>query len=236
MFNKFRVHEPVSKRRMLSCNRCNHSAIHRVQASFQGTWDDPDSMISGGQEFSLYRCGGCDSVIFVVDSWDSEDLYHHDDGSDEAIVSTKQYPPVTSSLSSIDTSDCSEGLQGIVSEAASSLDNNNLLAATILARMTVEEICRSLGIAGKNLEKKIDSLGASVPIDSDQVSLLHEIRMRGNKGAHEATAMSADEIKAGFEIMSLIIDTQFSAPARAKRAVKSANRKLAPSKNTASKV
>ena len=40
--------------------------------------------------------------------------------------------------------------------------------------------------------------------------------------------MSADEIAAGFEVLSVVIDKEYSAPARAKRAVRNAKRKLKP--------
>ena len=228
MFDKFENKSSADKRRMLHCNDCGHRAIHNLEAGVKGSSSDDESMISAGTEFSIYRCGGCDSVIFVIDDWNSEYYYHDDEGNTRVAIMTKQYPSISSSLSKIDTSDCPEGIKYIIREAASSLDHNNLLSATIMARMTIEEICNNSNIAGNNLKIKINNLAHHINLDQDQKELLHEIRERGNKGAHEAKMMSADEIAAGFEVLSVVIDKEYSAPARAKRAVRNAKRKLKP--------
>lgn len=230
MWDKFERLKPTAKRRLISCNQCRRKSIHNALARFQGTVFG-DGMPDGyGEEHGLYRCGGCDSIIFIRDHWEHEDHFTDDNGEIDFFVTTKQYPPVLSNLSDIDTSDCPESIRNIVQEAASSLDNNNLLAATILARMTVEEICNDLGVKGRNLQQKIDSLCSSLSIDDEQKSLIHEIRIRGNDGAHKSRGMSAAEVKAGFEILALVIDKRYSSPARASRAVESAKRQLRKSK------
>ena len=226
MFDKFETYKPPHLRRMLQCNRCDRSSIHVYRAGVQGRWSAADGMIDGGNEYCIYQCGGCDAVIFVADSWSSEDIDYDDDGETDVAVTTRQYPPIFSKITDADIDYCPDDIARIIREAASSLDNNNLIAATVLAGLTIERICQNLLVKGGNLFQKINSLASELGVDSAQVELLQEIRTRRNVGAHEAAPMSAAEVKAAFEVISIIIDSRYAAPARAANAVRSAKRHL----------
>ena len=225
MFDTFEAIETLRKRRLVSCNECKRKSIHEALSSYRGRWDVRGGP-GGGGEFHLFKCGGCDAVIFISEEWDDDDHFIDHDGEPDVFLTVKQYPPITSSLTDVDTSDCPSKIRQIIQEAASSLDNNNLLSATILARMTIEEICNDLGLKGGNLKQKIDNLCKDLAIEDSQKELIHEIRLRGNDGAHETKPMSASEVKAGFEILALVIDKRYSAPARATRAIENARRQL----------
>jgi Domain of unknown function (DUF4145) len=218
--------QPDQKRRVIQCNGCQRRSIHSFECGIRTRYDDPHSMIGGGSENSIYRCGGCDSVLYVVDTWNSEHVFYNEDGEQDVGITTKQYPPITSNIADVDLSYCPDSISAVIEEAGSSLDNNNLLAATILARMTVEEICRDLKVGGGNLAQKIKKLAVELNLDQPQIELLDEIRKRGNAGAHEARAMSASEVKVVFEVLSTIIDSKYAAPGRAAKAVISATRHL----------
>lgn len=76
------------------CNNCigltNHVVLHKDMT----TWtDDIDGQhtISGGDEYSLIRCAGCDSVHLIHESWFSEDA--DEDGPN---IKTVYYPPAIS--------------------------------------------------------------------------------------------------------------------------------------------
>ena len=181
-------------------------------------------MIAGGSDYTIYRCGGCDSITFLIDSWDNEDVFQDENGEYDVLITTKQYPPLIENLKNVDISDCPDSVRIIVNETASCLDGNNLLAATLLSRLTLEEVCTVLGVVGTNLEQKTNNLCDRLLLDADQRRILHLIRDRGNKGAHASLPMTAKEITSAFEIFSTIFDREFGVPARTRRAVASAKR------------
>src|SRR6266704_5114229 len=75
------------------CNLCvgltNHLVLHKDSTSWDG--GDEQYQISGGDEYLLIRCAGCDTVHLQHDSWFSEDC-----DEDVQIVRTRYYPPAIS--------------------------------------------------------------------------------------------------------------------------------------------
>ena len=224
MFNSFESVEPKVKRRKFSCNVCNRYSIHEAKICFRSDWSEVWSGEAGGEEYFIFKCGGCDHVLFVTDSWNNDDMFLDEENEYDVSIQTKQYPPVIAGLKELDLSACPEGVARVIRETGSSLDNNNLLAATILTRLVIEVICEDLEVGGSNLSSKINNLAKDLDLDLDQKELLHALRKRGNSGAHESKGMSAPEIKAGFDVISIIIDKKYNAPAKAAKAVAKAKK------------
>jgi hypothetical protein len=72
------------------CNNClgmtNHTVLHRYIASWS------DDVVSGGDEYCLIKCAGCDVVHLKHDNWFSED-YDPETGPN---ITTVYYPPAIS--------------------------------------------------------------------------------------------------------------------------------------------
>src|SRR5436853_7825308 len=92
MLDKFERITELTERRRLHCNECERLTIHTLEAQVRGTWDDPVHPVSGGSEFSTFRCGACDAVCYETASWNSESYDYDDEGEMVLDVERTQYP------------------------------------------------------------------------------------------------------------------------------------------------
>jgi hypothetical protein len=81
---------------------------------------------------------------------------------------TKVPPPVVSALE----------------EAITCHANQCFVAAAIMVRKTLEELCADRGAKGSNLKDRIKSLGTNVVLPADLLEGLHDLRLLGNDAAH----------------------------------------------------
>jgi hypothetical protein len=58
------------------------------------------------------------------------------------------------------------------------------VAAAIMVRKTLEDICRDRGAAGDNLKNRIKSLGTKVVLPAELLDALDDLRLLGNDAAH----------------------------------------------------
>jgi hypothetical protein len=117
------------------------------------------------------RCGNpdCRAHLFVVMDW----------GKDRAVVAT--YPPETIDF---DPSDVPGRVVAAFEEAIKCHAQSCYVAAAIMVRKTLEEICADRGAAGANLKQKIEALGSTVVLPKTLLSGLDDLRLLGNDAAH----------------------------------------------------
>jgi hypothetical protein len=77
------------------------------------------------------------------------------------------------------------------------------VAAAIMVRKVLEEICRDRGAAGNNLKQKIQSLGSQITIPRELIAGMDELRLLGNNAAH---VESVQFEKVGEEELEVAID------------------------------
>lgn len=227
MFDSFVRIEDLNHRKKLQCNECRRATIHTLEAQCTGRSDEDighGNIISGGVDFSLYRCGACDSVCFEQSSWCSEDFDHEDDGRMVLNRTETQYPPPSSADFSFDTDYTPGELNELIEEMIYALAGNKLKLATVALRMVVEFIVNGKKCTGKSLAKKIGDLHAKGYVDTPQLELLRAIREKGNAGAHERIAMNRNEMVAGIDIINLLLEKLYNGPARHENVIKKANR------------
>jgi hypothetical protein len=226
VFDTFtRVAEP-NERKLLHCNDCGRSTIHTLEARCTGCWsyDHPiGGHVTGGSDFSLFRCGACDAVCFEKSSWD-ENVFDHDyDGQMYLPREEVQYPPSSSAEFAFNTDHTPQPLNEIIEEMLYALAGGKLNLATVGLRMVIEFIVNDTKCAGRSLKGKIDDLLAKGFVDDAQHTLLHKIRERGNAGAHQGVAMTKLEMVAGMGIVELLLEKLYNGPRRQEHAIKMAN-------------
>lgn len=214
MFSDFTTKNETNSRTRLYCNSCERVTIHVLGARCEGSWSSDLDGVSGGETYSIYRCGGCDTVCFERSSWNSENYDHDENGDLVAIYDSVQYPAPISRDFKFDKSHTPGKLDSILDQTQNSFISGGRLLATIGLRLAIEFITADQNTSGSNLSKKIDDLHNKGLIDLDQKGLLHKVRLKGNKGAHEAQEMTQKEIVAGMEVVSILIDKLYNAPER----------------------
>jgi hypothetical protein len=69
-------------------------------------------------------------------------------------------------------------------EAVDCFANKCFIAAAIMIRKTLEEICENKGAKGDNLKKRINDLGSKIIIPKELLAGLDDLRLLGNDAAH----------------------------------------------------
>ena len=106
-----------------------------------------------------------------------EHLFFIDAGGD--LLAT--YPPATIDF---DSTALPPGVKGALEEAVICHANGAFIAAAIMVRKTLEELCRERGASGSNLKKRIKALRSSVILPKELLDGLDELRLLGNDAAH----------------------------------------------------
>lgn len=102
-------------------------------------------------------------------------------------------------------------------EAHSSLGIENLQAAVLMARTTIEASAKAVGIADGNLVAKIDALYDRHMVYEHVRDAAHEVRLFGNDAAHGDLVdapLTADEVREILDLMDMVLDGVFIAPAK----------------------
>ena len=91
------------------------------------------------------------------------------------------YPPVTIDF---DSTGLPPGVQRALQEAVTCHANGAFVAAAIMVRKTLEELCRDRGASGRNLKQRITALRDSVILPAELLAGIDELRLMGNDAAH----------------------------------------------------
>lgn len=226
MLDVFKREDEARERKRLHCVDCKRITIHNLEARCSGSWDYPYADDSGGQRYSIFRCGACDTVCYETVSWDSHDIDHDEDGQPYNPESAIQYPAPVSAHFNFNTESTPGRLDAILDEMLYALAGSKMTLATIGLRLAVEFIVNDKKCAGNTLLKKIDDLHKQGMIDDDQKDLLHRIRKRGNAGAHEARGMNPKELVAGMSIVEGLLEKLYNGPERHAATIKTAKQLL----------
>jgi len=112
-------------------------------------------------------------------------LFFHLSGDANATTIDKMtlvtYPEAAIKL---DKSDIPPPVLEAFQEALGCMQNGHHVAAALMVRKTIEEICHEQNIKGGNLEKRIDAFKQKVILPPALVDSLHDLRLLGNDAAH----------------------------------------------------
>lgn len=91
--------------------------------------------------------------------------------------------------------------------------NNCFIAAAIMVRKTLEELCKDRGAVGKNLKEKISDLRSKIILPKELMDGLDDLRLLGNDAAHiestEYENVGPDEVEISIEITKEILKSVY---------------------------
>jgi hypothetical protein len=111
-------------------------------------------------------------------------------------------------------------------EAITCHAENCFIAAAIMVRKTLEELCRDRGATGANLKERIKALGSKVVLPQELLNGLDDLRLLGNDAAHiesqEYDKVGKEEVEIGIEFTKEVLKAvyQYSALLAKLRALK----------------
>jgi hypothetical protein len=125
-----------------------------------------------------------------------------------------------------DATNLPTSVRAALEEAISCHANSCFIAAAIMVRKTLEELCRDRAANGNNLKERIAALGTKVVLPADLLQGLDDLRLLGNDAAHiESTVynqIGQDEVEVGIEFAKEVLKAvyQYSALLNRLRALK----------------
>jgi hypothetical protein len=111
-------------------------------------------------------------------------------------------------------------------EAVTCHTDSCFIAAAIMVRKTLEELCADRGAQGDNLKARIKSLGTKIVLPVELMEGLDDLRLLGNDAAHieskEYDTIGKEEVEIGIEFAKEVLKAvyQYSALLNRLRALK----------------
>ena len=110
----------------------------------------------------------CNTHVFVVADAKSKEVL-------------RTYPPLKIDF---DSTDIPRSVVDTLEEAITCHANECYVAAAIMVRRTLEEICADKDASGKNLKKRIESLCNKIVLPKELIEGMDDLRLLGNDAAH----------------------------------------------------
>ena len=116
------------------------------------------------------------------------------------------YPPETIDF---DSTGLPPGVLGALEEAVTCHANGAFFAAAIMARKTLEELCRDRKAEGENLYERIKALRDSVILPDQLLDGLDDLRLLGNDAVHVESRtyenVGRDEVEIALELTKEVL-------------------------------
>ena len=181
------------------CARCNTETKHEILTNVKFNWsEDLENVqytISGFDDCQAVMCRGCDTLSFRQISWFSEDC--NPDWNGEICY----YYPKRKIRKALEITSMPYKLSELYNEVVSSYNSGALILVAGGLRAIIEGICSVKGIdrgkvptekdettvftMNKKLQGKIYGLHECGYISANQMDILSELRLLGNKSLHE---------------------------------------------------
>ena len=98
-------------------------------------------------------------------------------------------------------------------EAITCHANECFVAAAIMVRKTLEELCRERGARGKDLKERIRDLGTKIVLPNELLNGLDDLRLLGNDAAHiesrEYEHVGNEEVEIGIEFTKEVLKATY---------------------------
>jgi hypothetical protein len=181
----------------MRCPVCHQRGTFEPFTQFD-TYIGPDGVVVG-----IRRCPdpACASLVFFA---------YRDSPAGLAI----SYPPERIDF---DATNIPASVLKALEEAITCHAGNCFIAAAIMVRKTLEELCAERGAKGDNLKARIKALGSKAVLPGELLEGLDDLRLLGNDAAHieskEFDSIGKEEVEVGIEFAKEVLKAvyQYSA-------------------------
>lgn len=224
--------EKGGARIVIPCPRCatftHHALLHTVERS-EG---DEDQNVWWHDHYQILECHGCKTVSFRHLHTDSEmDIVCDRDGNAGHDVTEELYPHRAVGRRRLpEVLYLPTDVRRIYIETHQALVNDSPVLAGIGIRAIVETVCTELDAHGRDLEKRIDNLVTKQLLTPGDATVLHKLRVLGNKAAHEVKPHSSEQLSLAMDVVEHLLQGAYVFPEKAAQTldlgVKAADRSL----------
>jgi hypothetical protein len=152
------------------------------------------SIQPGNVRAGIYACPNreCASLIYIT--------------TDNADVILSTHP---AELIDFDATNIPTDVKEALEEAIECHAHQSYIAAAIMVRKTLEELCREKGATGDNLKARIEDLGSKIVFPKALLDGLDDLRLLGNDAAHIESRVFNDvgknEVEIGIEFAKEVL-------------------------------
>jgi hypothetical protein len=202
------------------CPTCDGERTCDVHGHVYVPWyyeDRDGNSMSGGVDHSLLQCRGCETVFYLDDSWNDNDLDHWYDRNGDtqgAAVRTKvTYPKPESktkplwldAMHKVDTQ-----LHSILNEMYVAYDNQAYILTAVGLRTALDRGTEVLGIdPAKTFDQKLAELQAGGWIGATEHDILGVITDAGSAAAHRGWSPDPHEVAQLLNAMEVFLQRAF---------------------------
>jgi hypothetical protein len=112
-----------------------------------------------------------------------------------------------------DTANVPSNVTAAMEEAITCHASGCLIAAAIMVRKTLEELCADRKASGKNLRDRVRELGTKVVLPQELLDGLDDLRLLGNDAAHiesqEFNMVGQEEVEIGIEFTKEVLKATY---------------------------
>jgi hypothetical protein len=167
-----------------------------------------DYLADNAIRVGLRRCPDLDCRALLFTVWDGR----------QGVQFTRSYPALRIDF---DKTNIPAGVVSALEEAITSHANECFIAAAIMVRKALEQLCRDRGAQGDDLKQRIRHLGTKIVIPSELLGGLDDLRLLGNDAAHiesrEYDQIGKEEIEVGIEFAKEVLKATYQHAALLKR-------------------
>jgi len=122
----------------------------------------------------------------------------------------RSYPPLRIDF---DKTDIPPRIVAALEEAITCHAEECFIAAALMVRKTLEELCLDRGAKGNNLKERIQDLGTKIVLPKELLDGLDDLRLLGNDAAHiesrEYDQVGKDEVAVGIEFTKEVLKAAY---------------------------
>lgn len=211
--------EKQAEKRHVVCLNCRQSTRHVILHSTNVTWEYTSEIVEW-TSYEIVQCCGCDEISFCKVDTASENLYYDErEGKMELWSDVEVFPPRLTGQQGLKEEDILYHLplnvQRIYRETYKALCNQQPILAGVGVRALVEAVCNWEKASGKNLKERIDDLAQQGFITVTGANMLQNLRIVGNKAAHEIKPHRMETLSTAFEIVEHVLKSVYVYPDKA---------------------
>jgi hypothetical protein len=204
------------------CDKCDKKTYHVVLKSVdeQGKEEYTDWSFNWDSHFQIIQCRGCKTISFRKAHSNSEEMEQVWENEWAPKVKEQLFPPRMEGRKGISKNvlRLPKNVRRIYQETNRALVSNQPVLTGIGLRAIVETICKDQKAEGDNLLKKIDSLVDKRLLTPASAAILHNLRVLGNKSAHEVKPHTVEQLSVGMDVIDHLLMDVYILPSKVKKA------------------
>jgi len=206
------------------CYKCDKKTYHVILKSVDeyGKEEYTDWSIVWDSHHQIIQCRGCKTVSFRKVHSNSEEEEQVGENEWAPKIHEQLFPARLEGRKGLSKNvlRIPQNVRLIYKETNRALVSDLPVLTGIGIRAIVETVCKDQKAEGNNLLKKIDSLLNKKLLTPAGAEILHNLRVLGNKSAHEVKPHNAEQLSVGMDVIDHLLLDVYILPFKVKKVFK----------------